>query len=226
VQDVLVRLDISLGKLLDYLDKQVGAGNYVLALSSDHGVADIPEQAQNGGRQPIAAVREAIDAAIRPTLGGEGSYIAYAANEVYFKPGVYDRLKANPTALRAAVTAAQAMSGIARVLTSDEVSGETARSSKDPLIRAAALSYFPGRSGDLLLVTKENWMLAASGTTHGSPYPYDQRVPVLLYGAGIVPGVRDEPASPADLAATIAPMVGVRLPSPDGRVLSAALKTR
>jgi predicted AlkP superfamily pyrophosphatase or phosphodiesterase len=226
VQDVLVRLDITLGKLLDRLDKKVGAGNYVLALSSDHGVADIPEQAKNAGRQPIAAVREAIDAAIRPSLGGEGSYIAYAASDVYFKEGVYDRLKANPAALRAAVTAAEAMSGIARVLTSDEVSDEAARSSNDPLIRAAALSYFPGRSGDLLLVPKENWMLAASGTTHGSPYPYDQRVPVLLYGAGIAPGVRDEPASPADLAATIAPMVGVRLPSPDGHVLSGALKTR
>jgi predicted AlkP superfamily pyrophosphatase or phosphodiesterase len=224
VQDVLVRLDVSLGKLLDHLDKKVGAGNYVVALSADHGVADIPEQIRNGGRQPIAAVSAAIEAAVKPALGGNGPFIAYAASEVYFKPGVYDRLKANPSALRAVVSAAEALPGIARVLTSDDVSGEAARSSDDPIVRAAALSYFPGRSGDLLLITKENWMLAATGTTHGSPYSYDQRVPVLLFGAGIKPGVRDEAATPADLAVTIASIVGVHLPSPDGHVLTSALK--
>ena len=51
VQDMLVRLDATIGRLLDHLDQQVGAGNYVLALSADHGVADIPEIAGAGGRQ-------------------------------------------------------------------------------------------------------------------------------------------------------------------------------
>src|SRR4030095_15318113 len=51
VQDVLVRLDATLGKLLQYLDENVGEGNYVLGMSADHGVADIPEQVPEGGRQ-------------------------------------------------------------------------------------------------------------------------------------------------------------------------------
>ena len=42
VQDVLVRLDATIGKLLEHLDAKVGAQNYVLALSADHGVADDP----------------------------------------------------------------------------------------------------------------------------------------------------------------------------------------
>ena len=69
-------------------------------------------------------------------------------------------------------------------------------------------------------------MLPAAGTTHGTLYSYDQRVPVLLYGEGIRPGVREEPATPADLAVTVASMVGVRLPSPDGHVLTGALKKK
>src|SRR4051812_50223174 len=48
-QDVIVRLDRSIGRLLDVLDKKVGPDNYVVALSADHGVADIPEQISNGG---------------------------------------------------------------------------------------------------------------------------------------------------------------------------------
>ena len=225
VQDVLVRLDLTIGRLLDYLDKKVGAGNYVIAMSSDHGVADLPEQNPAGGRQAAAAVRAAINVAMKPVFEGDGEYVAaISGNDVYFKPGVYDRLKADAATLGAIKKVVGSLSGIARVLTSDEVSATAARTSKDAFVRAAALSYFPGRSGDLLIIPRENWIVVAAGTTHGSPYDYDQRVPVILYGAGIRSGARQEAATPADLAVTVATLVGVTLPSPDGRVLTGALK--
>ena len=227
VQDVLVRLDITLGKLLDYLDKKVGAGNYVLAMSSDHGVADLPEQNPAGGRLAAGAVRGAISVAMKPAFGGDAADTDYVAaisgNDVYFKPGVYDRLKADAKTLGEVKKLVGSLSGIARVLAADEVSGPAARTSKDALVRAAALSYYPGRSGDLIIIPKENWIVVAAGTTHGSPYDYDQRVPVILYGAGIRGGARDDAATPADLAVTVASLVGVKLPSPDGHVLTSAL---
>ena len=227
VQDVLIRLDMTIGKLLEHLDKKVGAGNYVVALSADHGVADFPEQVQGAGRQSMAAVRAAIETTVGPALGGEGPFIAATnGGEIYLKPGIYDRLKGNPAALKETVRKLSALPGVMRVLTTEEVSTAAARQSKDRVVRAVALSYFPGRSGDLIVIPKENWLLTATGTTHGSLHPYDQRVPVLLYGAGIQPGVRSEAASPADLAVTVASLVGVRLPSPDGRVLTSALKKR
>ena len=117
-----------------------------------------------------------------------------------------------------------ALPGIARVFTSDEISSAAARKSADPQIRAAALSYYSGRSGDLVLLVKENWIMPATGTNHGTLYDYDRRVPVLLFGAGIKPGIREEAATPADLAVTVASLIGVKLPSPDGQVLTGALK--
>jgi predicted AlkP superfamily pyrophosphatase or phosphodiesterase len=224
VQDVLVRLDATIGRLLDHLDKKVGAANYVVALSSDHGVADLPEQVPGAGRQSMAGVRQAIESVLKPAFGGEGPFIAaVSGGEVYFKPGVYERLKGAPATLKAVIAAVSAMSGVSRVVTSDEVSTAAARESKDRYIRAVALSYFPDRSGDLFVIPKENWLFVSTGTTHGSLYEYDQRVPVLLYGAGIRSGSRREAATPADLAVTIASLVGVTLPSPDGRVLTEAL---
>ena len=74
VQDVLVRLDATIGKLLDHLDKTVGAGNYVVALTADHGVGDIPEQVTGGGRLPITAVRTTMEAAVKTALGGDGPF--------------------------------------------------------------------------------------------------------------------------------------------------------
>ena len=226
-QDVLAHLDATIGRLLDFLDEKVGAANYVLALSADHGVADIPEQVQNAGRIPGAAVRAAIEAVAKKTLGGEEPFIAsMAGGDVYFKPGVYDRLQGSRQGLKEMAASLTAISGVARVITRTEISSKSARNSKDPLIRAAALSYYPERNGDMIVIPKENWLMTTSVTTHGTAYSYDQRVPVLLYGAGIEPGVRDEAATPADLAATIASIVDVKLPSPDGRVLKSALKKR
>src|SRR6202022_4949141 len=42
-QDILVGLDKDLGELFTHLDKKVGAGNYVVALSADHGGVPTPE---------------------------------------------------------------------------------------------------------------------------------------------------------------------------------------
>jgi predicted AlkP superfamily pyrophosphatase or phosphodiesterase len=224
-QDMLVRLDATIGKLLDHLDKKVGPGNYLVAMTSDHGVMDLPEQHPGGGRQPAEAVRAALEKAIAPSLGGDPSIIAAISGaDIYLKPGIYDRLKKDSVTLRAAQAAVMALPGVSRVFTSDDVSTPAARRSSDPELRAVALSYFPGRSGDLTVVVKENWIMTAAGTTHGTFYDYDRRVPVILYGAGIQPGTREEAATPLDLAVTIASLVGVQLSSPDGQMLTGALK--
>ena len=76
--------------------------------------------------------------------------------------------------------------GIARVLRSDHLMDPEA--SDDPVVRAARLSQFPGRSGDLILVPKAYWLMSTGTTTHGTYYGYDQHVPVVLYGAGDPPG--------------------------------------
>ena len=224
VQDVLVRLDAALGKLLQYLDENVGEGNYVLGLSADHGVADIPEQVPDGGRQRADVIAAAVEAALKP-LYGKGPFVeTNAYTDIYLKPDAAAKLKSDPKAFKAIEDALMRVSGIARVFKGDDLASAAARSSKDSQLRAAALSYFPGRSGDIIIIPKERWLLAASVTTHGTLYSYDQRVPVIFYGAGIRPGASNDAATPADVAATLASIVGVSLPSPDGQVLKSALR--
>ena len=62
VQDMLVQLDKDLGELFSHLDAKVGRGNYVVALSADHGVAPIAEDMQKtgayAGRLRIPEVQE------------------------------------------------------------------------------------------------------------------------------------------------------------------------
>jgi predicted AlkP superfamily pyrophosphatase or phosphodiesterase len=226
VQDMYAHLDQSIGGLLNQLDRLVGADQYVLALSSDHGVMDIPEQlrksGRDGGRISASAVLNAGEARAEAEMGRETFMSRLNGNDVYFAPGMYDRVKRRPGALKDIVQAMQRQPGIAKVYTSDEVAkGAT---SSDPQLRAAALSYVAERSGDLIISPKPGWMFTGRGTTHGSATADDQQVPVLLYGFGIKPGHYSAAASPADVAPTLAALAGVILPNAEGRPLKEALR--
>jgi predicted AlkP superfamily pyrophosphatase or phosphodiesterase len=221
IQDMYAHLDKTIGLLFDRLDAIVGKDQWVAGLSADHGVTPIPEQlvaeGKDGGRINGGALVDAIEQTLKPALG-EGRHVTVLnTNDIYFEPGVYEKIGKSRELMDAVIAAIMARPGIQRVFRSEEVRGAT--KSKDPLLRAAALSYFPGRSGDLIIATKPGWMVSAGGTTHGSANPDDQRVPVLFLGYGIKPGKYEEPATPADLAPTLAAVVGFPMKA-DGHPLS------
>jgi predicted AlkP superfamily pyrophosphatase or phosphodiesterase len=223
VQDILVRLDATIGRLLDHLDKTVGRGNYVLGFSADHGVADVPEQIGRGGRQPNEQTTAALMKVLEPALGPGKHVLSTAYTDIYLTAQARDRLKKDAKLMTAAVEALKQLPAVDRVLVGADLKGAAARSSSDPVVRAAALSYHAGRSGDLIIIPKEGWLLSSNITTHGTAQPYDQRVPVIVFGASVKPGEYSQAASPADLAPTLAAVARVPIKKGDGRVLSEAL---
>jgi hypothetical protein len=225
VQDVLARLDRVLGDLLDALDKQVGRQHYVLALSADHGVAVYPErllaEGKDAGRIPMRELSEKLNAAVAAEVG-PGKYVDNISyTDIYLSPGVFDRLAARPGAVDRVKGVVRAIPGVAAVFATTEL--RDLEGIQDRLQRAAALSHYPGRSGDIVLVPRSNWLTTGMGTTHGTPHDYDQHVPVLFYGAGIRAGKFNRPASPADIAPTLGSLVGVKLGHAEGKVLTEAL---
>jgi hypothetical protein len=225
VQDMYLHLDATIGTLLERLDALVGPDRYLLALSADHGVSDVPEQARrngkDGGRLNARALADAIEVRAA-AFAGPGRYLsAISGNDIYFERGMYQKLTATAGAIESIVSELSAQPGMARVFRSETLPGALA--SRDALQRAAALSYVSGVSGDLVLALKPGWMFSGSGTTHGSAAPDDQRVPIILFGPGIKPGQYREAVTPADIAPTLAAMTGIALPNAEGRVLRAAL---
>lgn len=236
IQDILVRLDKDLGDLFAFLDKKVGAGNYVVALSADHGVAPIPVDMQktgvDAGVLSLPELQARIEKALEPLNYPKPVIARMAGNEIYFSEGIYGRLKADPTAMKAVLDAISTMPGVAVVYRAEELGNGTTPIAQTR--KAAVLSYFAGRSGDLYVLQKPYWLLDSSpegskrvtGTGHGTPYNYDQHVPVFFMGFGIQPGEYFESATPADIAPTLAALTGVTLATRDGRVLAEALKRK
>jgi predicted AlkP superfamily pyrophosphatase or phosphodiesterase len=225
VQDVLINVDRAVGALFDHLDRIVGRDRYVVVLSADHGVSPIPERLAglgfSAGRYDTGALRSAAQNAIAKRLG-PGQHVARVYyTDMYLAPGVSDRLAADPTAFSGVLDELARQPGVARVFRGDQLPAR--RGSTDPFERAAALGYFPGRSGDIIVLPSPYWISSSDATTHGSMYGYDSRVPVVIMGPGVRAGRYAVAASPADIAPTLAAMVGVTLARADGRVLADAL---
>jgi len=122
--------------------------------------------------------------------------------------------------------------GVAEVLRAEDVVDRPATQS--PMRKAFAASYFPGRSGDLFIVPRPYWLMdwtaggkpRSYGASHGTPYNYDQHVPVIFMGFGIRHGEYFGEVTPADIAPTLAALCGITLATRDGHVLGQALLTQ
>jgi predicted AlkP superfamily pyrophosphatase or phosphodiesterase len=74
--------------------------------------------------------------------------------------------------------------------------------------------FNPKRSGDLQLVYPPGYVnYSTTGSTHGSPYPYDTHVPLLFFGKGIRHGNMLRRTTIPDIAPTLAALLGVALPT-------------
>jgi hypothetical protein len=83
--------------------------------------------------------------------------------------------------------------------------------------------YEPGASGEITVVPREPNFLGA-GFPHSGPWDYLQHVPMFWYGPGFIrPGVFERQATLADVAPTIARLIGFHFPAPDGRALRDAI---
>jgi predicted AlkP superfamily pyrophosphatase or phosphodiesterase len=226
IEQVLLSLDRTLDNLFSQLDRVVGAGNYTVALSADHGVAPLPEEARkqglDAGRASVADMVDAVNRALAPSLG-QGQFVrGFVAGDIYISTAVWSRVKGDAPTIARLKAELGKVNGVGRVYVADELQAN--RFDADPIGRSLALGFDKERSGDIEVAVKPYWVIASAGASHGSHNEYDTRVPLILMGRGITPGEYAAPASPADIAPTLAFLAGVKMPKAQGRVLSEAIK--
>jgi hypothetical protein len=227
VQDTLFRLDQTLGELFAVLDREVGRDRYVVGVSADHGVSRIPEALQaegvDAGRVLNAQVQKTAEAAM-VAAHGPGPHVRHVEyTNLYLSAAARERARHDPAFLQPLRAALSALPGVERVFPAQGL--EQHRDSPDPMLRAAALSYHADESGDVIVVLKPNWVgTNTSAATHGSARAYDQHVPLIFMGSPFKAGRYRVPASPADLAPTLAATVPMTLTDIDGTVRSEAMR--
>ncbi|WP_396627298.1 alkaline phosphatase family protein [Luteitalea sp.] len=225
VQDVLARLDVTLGHLLEALDAQVGRDRYTLALTADHGVSPIPEQMRELGLGGGIVDRKAIAGVLAASLGGS-LLESLTGAELYLSLDAAARLtNLDDRAWESLRSSFEQIPGVTRVWRTSDLLAGRYEAESDPLAHAARLSAYPNRSGDLIYITDPYWFPYQITATHGTPYEYDQHVPLVFIGAQFRRGRYTAPASPADVAPTLGRLIGVTLPASDGTIRTDAFAT-
>jgi predicted AlkP superfamily pyrophosphatase or phosphodiesterase len=231
VMDVTVRTDRLLQELFTFLDQRVGRDNLVMVLTADHGVAPLPELVTDprigAKRLNPTLIANASERALRSRFGAPptpGWLLQIAPPWIYLNgKALEQRGFTLEEAERTTQSAAQRVPGVQRAFTATELSQQQERG----VTSAAALSFNPQRSGDVYYELKPYVISAeqAVGTTHGSPWSYDTRVPLLWFGSSVKRGAQRGPASIADIAPTLCFLLGIPAPAGgQGRVLQELLR--
>jgi len=237
VLDMTVRTDRLLTDLFGFLDQWVGLDNMVLVLTSDHGIAPIPEYvlskypSADVGRIGSGAMKTLCESFLDNGFGKPGKKVSWidriVDGSIYInRKAVTARKQTLDRVIAALADSLRHSSMIGAVLTGPEaVSGRDVGEIEQRLRR----SFFAPRSGDLVVALRPHYLDhgGTTGTDHGQPYDYDTHVPVIIRGEGVVAGFYYESASPADIAPTLSVLLEIDFPAaPEGRVLTEALKDR
>lgn len=226
VRDITIRTDRLLGKLLTFIDDHVGAGNTLLVLTADHGVASVPETNRRsaGGRLDSFQLDRHMREALAKRFGPGNWIVGGGASTPYLNEELIRTKRLNPADVEnVAAEAALAEPHIARVFTRHQLM--EGRIMPDEIGRSFVLGFFAKRSADILILQEPGYLFEATGTSHGTPYHYDTHVPVIFAGFGIKPGTYRRRIAPNDIAPTLATILGIQEPSGSiGHVLSEILQ--
>jgi arylsulfatase A-like enzyme len=209
--DNLRRMDRALTHFVRLLEAR---GPVAFVLTADHGVAELPERARAegraGGRLSGAALTSTAEQAADAALG-EGDWIAgYVPPLFTYTDTGKARHKDLTRALRKAMPGIEGVKAVY-----DARNPAKLRSSNSKLQRLVGASLPDDPPGDLYLVTEPGWFDALSeegGTNHGTPWDYDRRVPVLMWGTAVERRTSQDVYDVLRVATTLAALLNVPAP--------------
>jgi predicted AlkP superfamily pyrophosphatase or phosphodiesterase len=230
VHDQIIRLDRTLGLLVDSLYRMRDSSSIVIALTADHGVTLPPELArhQEGSSLPMRVdlsnvvsrfyqqlIRRGVDTAAFDF----GDAILLLDPRAFARAGV-DR----DSVARAFADMIRKQPGVARAdLFASILAADTTR---DVVARRWRHAIPPDLPVAVVVTLQQGsvWGDYATGI-HGSPWDDDGHVPLILYGAPFRAGRYQEFARVVDLAPTLAWICDVTpTDNLDGHVLRSALR--
>ncbi|MFT5049458.1 MAG: hypothetical protein ACI8QZ_000851 [Chlamydiales bacterium] len=230
VTDVLMRADDGLGELFDLLDERLGSDGWIACLSADHGILDLPEGLRERGidsdripQAEVVGLRERVVGRFGEAFGSDLGF-DYTGGLVFDEQQIQERDLDPLGVWDLAAHVALETEWIVRAYTFAELRETDVQSgapAADPLRRLMARSVAEGRGPDVSLVRRPWTLLAVpTGTSHGSPYAYDRRIPLVFMGPGFAPGTSHEPVGAVDAAPTLLDALGIEVPERmDGRAL-------
>lgn len=218
VQDTYLRLDLELERLLNFLDKNIGYGEYTIFLTADHAAMHVPSFLKDS-KIPAGHIEGSVIAQelFKELESRFGMNIIEAINynEIYLDREALRELE------KKGMTSSQVRQGVAEIIydidniekvyTSDQLRNMGA---SDGFDRMVFKGYNPKRSGDIFFIQSPGFVDDdPKGSSHSSAMIYDTHVPLIFYGQGIKNGFTSKRTEVTDIAPTLAVLLGIGMPN-------------
>jgi predicted AlkP superfamily pyrophosphatase or phosphodiesterase len=219
MEDMYIRLDQEIARLIAALDKEVGKNNYVIFLTADHAVVPVPQFLTDNQLPGGYVFLDTLLSQLRAASVAEfqTDIIDRIDNDnVYLKPEFLNTELSRQfiefvqreirrwDGVKAVYTEAQLMNG----------------ASGDIWMEMVRKGFDQERNGEVIFILQPGYLpksadgeRARKGTSHGSAFNYDTHVPVLFYGAGIPAQEVFSPYEIIDIAATLVHVLQVQRPN-------------
>ncbi len=224
IEDTYIRLDKNIEALLAQLDAEVGKDNYLVFLTADHAVLDVPQSLKDA-KLPAGvflkgkAVRDELNTFLQKNFPNKTLVESVINEQVFFNQELFlgEPKSAGIDLLIATDLVAsylQSKEGVAQVYTRSALKhGNYGAAGIEGMI---VRGFNHKRSGDVVYELEPGWLTDWSGvlgTSHGSPYTYDTHVPMLFYGKGIRKGSSSIRHNITDIAPTLSVLLKIKFPS-------------
>lgn len=228
-EDMYLRLDQDIARLLDFLDKQVGQDEYTVFLTSDHAVVEVPAYLEDlkisGGYADKKEFYSNLNTFLTETFDSEDLIKNISNDQIFLDQEEVKSIGITSKEVEDAIV--NEIKNYKHV--AEAYSGYTMRN--EEFTRGIAsklqLGYNFNRSGDVLFVWDPGYLAGSShkGTNHGSGYAYDTHAPLLFFGKGINHGQTLRKTEIPDIANTITALLGISFPSgKNGEPISEVIK--
>ena len=216
VEDVFLRLDKEIAHFLNFIDSNIGKENVLIYLTSDHGVAPIPDYLTDhkipagyfNQYGAISLLKSALD-----NVYGKADWIkAYHSQQIYLNRTLIEDAKI-PLSEIQNYTAQFILqfSGVANTVTSTTLQTTNFTSG---IFEKIQNGFNQKRSGDVIINLKAGWIERGDGVSnHNSSYAYDSRIPLIWYGWKIGRGTVLRPVDIIDIAPTISTFLNITYPN-------------
>lgn len=215
-EDTYIRFDRDLAALLAAAEQQAGKGRVLVFLTADHGGDAVPaylmEKRVPGGYFDHRPMRDSVKTWMKKVYGTDIWLMDWNNEQFYL----------DETAIEAAGRTVEEVEeyiarrigrfdGVQSVTTASRLRRENYTQGTPALVQKG---YHAKRSGNVFVTLEPNWMeFSRTGTTHGSPYSYDTRVPMLWYGWRVQHGETALPYFIDDIAPTLSWLLNIPFPN-------------
>ncbi|WP_225037030.1 alkaline phosphatase PafA [Winogradskyella sp. SM1960] len=216
VQDTYLRLDKDLERLFQYLDTNVGKGEYTVFLTADHGAVDVPSYLASvkvpAGYVDRTDRKERFNSFLNTTYGTEDIVEHISNGQIFLNRDKVQALGLKLSDVQDAIAMEYlSYKNISKVYTATTMSTTSFSIGVENLLQNG---FNQKRSGDVILVNDTSFIsYNKTGSTHGSGLNYDTHVPLLFFGKGIKHGETFDKTVIPDIAPTISALLGISFPN-------------